>query len=123
MNDFISKAQGDKNSALNRRQYELDMVKEYFGHAAATADEIATAKTLISKFRTGLQKGKADPAISALISATSNTQNIELVKELKTTMTSEEYSACKQNALKEKLASPGVFAHVEMRRYKRFYAK
>ncbi len=61
VNEFISKAQGDKNSALNRRQYELDMVKEYFGHAAATADEIATAKTLISKFRTGLQKGKADP--------------------------------------------------------------
>lgn len=109
VNATVKVAQQDKNLGVNRRKYELQLVSDYFGHPAKTAEEITTAKRLIDRFRTSLQKGGGGAEMNALIGATSNEQKVTVLREIKKNMTADEFTTFKKEAIHNKIASPEVF--------------
>ena len=95
------------------RQLELDMVKEKFNEQPTTEENITKAKGLITKFRSDLTKGVSSPEVDALISAQTNKEKIELLKNIKTRMTDDEFKVLKNTVLKERIVSAEAFYKFE----------
>ncbi len=109
INKFVGLAQKDPNLGANRRKYELDLVAANFdGKKPTSAEDVATAKSLISSFRLALVKGSSPAEIDALVSATSNAQKAAILGQLKSTMTPAQYKALLDKAVEEKVVSPEV---------------
>lgn len=113
VNDMVREAQQDKNLGANRRKYELKLVSDFFGHTARTEEEIKTAKRLIDRFRTSIQKGGGGAEMNALINSTSNEQKVTVLREIKKNMTPEEFQTFKKEVLHNRITTPEVFHNAE----------
>ena len=112
INRYIKEAQGatgdvaiDKLTIANKKQ----LVEEILGGAPQSGDEEERAKNIVKKYRIGLQRGESDPNINALISAVTNEEKIQLVREMKNSLSTQDYNQLRLTALKYKIASDEVF--------------
>lgn len=113
VNVMVKEAQQDPNIGVNRRKFEKQLVEGYLGKAPTTGEEVDTAKRLVDRFRTSLQKGGGGAEMNALISATSNDQKIAILKDIKTRLTPEEYIAFRKNAITNRITTAEVFHKAE----------
>lgn len=107
---YVSKAFG--KTPAQQHQLALKMVEEALGHKPANPDERKTANTLTDKFEKLVLRGKADPRVNALLSATSNDQKAALVDTYQKQMDSADFAELKTFLIKNRVVSPAVFTKV-----------
>lgn len=116
INDYVKEAQGAKDGQTIQQltvKNKKALVTEILGHEPQNPDEIARAGNIIKKYQVGLQRGESDPMINSLISAQTNAEKIQLLTEIKSRLTKQEYNQLKISSLKYKIASPEVFYKVD----------
>jgi len=113
VNDYIGKAQ-ERNLRFNTYAIEQEMVKEFLGGTTVPKDEAEArrVKNLIKKFRVGLKRGEASAEVVAIIDADTNDQKVAILKELKTSMSGEEYRSLTNDLLKQGIVSGEVVGKV-----------
>lgn len=114
VNDFIGQAQ-ERNLRFNTYAIEQEMVKEYLGGTTVPKDEAEArrVKNLIKKFRIGLKRGGATAEVVAIIDADTNDQKIAILKQIKTTMSGEEYRKLTVDLLQQGVVSDAVVGKVD----------
>lgn len=108
IDEAIKEYQSGTQNMTRRIEVEKKLVRDVVGEVK-TSDDRTKANATIKKFKVGLLKGKSDPNINAVISATSNNQKIELLKQIRTSMgDNQEYKDLVNLLLKEKVISENV---------------
>jgi hypothetical protein len=113
VNKYVKEAMASTDLKTEQRALELKLVRERFDGEPKGDDETAAAKRLVTKFRTAVTKSGGDAVVNALMSAVSNAQKIEIIKEVRPDMTDDEYLKFKQQMIREKVASGEVFSKAE----------
>ena len=86
---------------LRRREIEREVVREIVGKPPYKAEEKAKATNTAKKFRFAVLRGEDDPNVNALLSATSNDQKKELLKNIRGRIDEEKFKGLTKMLLKE----------------------
>lgn len=108
INKYIKEARADGKTKTTL-VLENKLVKEVFDGVPMTKDDQAKAKRLVKKFRLSLQRGNADPNVTALVDASSNDVKLEILKKIQTEMSPQEFSKLRQQLLEGDIVSGSVF--------------
>lgn len=108
INKYIKEARADGKTKTTM-VLENKLVKEVFNGVPMTKDDQAKAKRLVKKFRLSLQRGNADPNVTALVDASSNDVKLEILKKIQSEMTAKEFSTLRQQLLESGIVSGSVF--------------
>jgi len=111
--DAVTKYKEGTQSISERTKIEKQLVKDVVGDAPYRGARKAQVTTLVKQFRISMVKGKADPTINSLISAVSNEEKFELLKEVKPTLSNDEYKKLRTDLLNYKIVSADVFRKLE----------
>lgn len=109
--EYIKKSQ--ENPDMSKRALELELVESVFGGRPSGDEEVTRAKNIIKKFNVGLKRGEQNIYINSLISAGTNDAKVELLKEIKSKVSAEEYKELREDAVKNSITSREVFRKVE----------
>ena len=111
--DAVTLYKEGTQSISERTKIEKQLVKDVVGEMPYRGARKAQVTNLVKQFRISLVKGKADPTINSLISAVSNEEKLELLKEVKPTLSKDEYKKLKNDLLQYKIVSGDVFKTLE----------
>lgn len=113
INDAIKKYKEGSQNLTRRLAIERQLVKDIVGKAPYTKERKTAQTNTIKKFRIALIKGESDEDVNALISATSNEQKVQLLKQIKLTKDPGEYDKMVKLLLKEKIISKNVIKELK----------
>ena len=91
------------------RELEEEFVREVIGRPPQTQEEHNKSGRLRRKFQIGIQRGKSDPEVNALIDVDTNEQRLELLQGMKNTMNEDEFAEIRNLVLREGLVNPKLF--------------
>ena len=111
INEYVTKARDAKGIRIP--QLERELVKEILGHEPKTAEEVERRGRIVKKFRLTRTRGSTSPEINALIDASSNEQRLDLLREFKETMSTEEFKAMQDLNLNERFIAPLLFSQIQ----------
>lgn len=107
LNEAVREYKDGDPSITRRRKIERELVKEIVGTPKSKADK-AKITRLRKKFKIAIIKGEADQNINSIISAQSNVEKVELLRQLKDQMDNAEYKKLFTLLRKEKIISNEV---------------
>ena len=105
INEAVKKYREGGQGMLRRREIEREVVREIVGKPPYKAEEKAKATNTAKKFRFAVLRGEDDPNVNALLSATSNDQKKELLKNIRGRIDEEKFKGLTKMLLKEKIVS------------------
>ena len=108
INKYIKEAR-DQGLEKTTSKLENDLIKEVYDGMPSTKDELAEAKRLVKKFRLSLQRGNADPNVTALVDASSNDVKLEILKKIESEMSNEEFSKLRRQLIDGGIVAGEVF--------------
>jgi hypothetical protein len=115
VNDYVRQAQ-EKNIKFNTASIEREMVRELFAETNGvprTKKDQERADRLVKKFRLQLKRGDASPEVAALIDANTNAQKIAILKDIRETMSDEEFAGLRRDLVSAGIASTEVFTELD----------
>jgi len=110
--DYVKKYNAGEPSIFRRRELERQLKKDVLELAPADwgkAEKKRKSTDTEKKFRIAIIKGEADTDINSLIEANSNEQKLQLLRQIKSSMSDEEFLKLKNTVIKEKIVSKEVF--------------
>jgi len=113
INDAVKDYKSGEASMFRRIQIEKQLVKDVVGDPPYSAQDKTKATNTIKKFKIALIKGEADPLVNSLISATSNEQKEQLLREIKETMEEDKFRELVNGLLKEKIIGEDVIKRLK----------
>lgn len=108
INDAVKEYKSGSGGMSKRLALEKRLIKDIVGNAPYDTAEKTKITNLKKKFKIGILRGESDANINALISATTNNEKVQLLKEMKATMKTDEYNALIKTLKKEQVVSDQV---------------
>ena len=115
INKYIKEAR-DTNQTRTTAKLENELVRERYDGFPKTKDDMADAKRLVKKFRLSLERGNADPKVTALVDAGSNEAKLEILKEIRSDMDTKEFSKLSRQLVTNGIVSKNVINQLQFER-------
>lgn len=109
INDKIKEARAE-GVRFSTMELENELIREYLGKPAPTTDdERSKANRLRKKFRLSFKRGSAEPEVLALMDANTNQQKLDILKEIQSDMSPEEFRTLQTDLMRNGIVSEEVF--------------
>ena len=102
--DFVKKAREDKSSIFAATKYQSELTERVLGGQPQSKEDIDRAKNVMTKFKRALKRGlNDDPRVDAIIGSQSIAEKKEILKEIKSGMSEDEFYKFKIGLIEDKI--------------------
>lgn len=111
---YAIKARAETSTLFAVSKYQNQVINDILGHAPQSKDEQDKASAIKTKFARAVKRGNADdPRVTTLIDAPSNNQKREILKSIKSDMSTGDWSTFSAGLLQDKIVTPELLYNLK----------